>query len=224
MRFLSASLAVLPLGLAVFLAPARASADIGKDEASGTAKGTVGGGLLGAELVLAIEAAVGVQNPWLYVVGGVVGAGGGAVGGYFIEQDASPRVSMLLLAGGLTLAIPTTVAVLSATAYEPSADYLEDKPPPDEPIADPPQPASPGAPPDPAPAPTGRAPNKRVPPTAVLPPLRLTPPAIVDLSPDLLALRVPALEIRNTFSRKELEMFGVQQTNEFHVPVLNVVF
>jgi hypothetical protein len=230
MRFVPTSLAVLPLGLALFFAPARASA-IGYEEASGTAKGTVGGGLLGAELVLCIEAAVGVQNPWLYVVGGVVGAGGGAVGGYFIEQDASPRASMLLLAGGLTLAIPTTVAVLSATSYEPPADYLEDKPPPDEPVADPPQPVTPGAAPpsSPAPAttpaPTGRAPSKqRVRRTAVLPPLRLTPPAIVDLSPDLLALRVPALEIRNTFSRKELEMFGVQQSTEFHVPVLNVVF
>ena len=234
MRF-PTSLAVLPLGLALFFAPARASA-IGYEEASGTAKGTVGGGLLGAELVLCIEAAVGVQNPWLYVVGGVVGAGGGAVGGYFIEQDASPRASMLLLAGGLTLAIPTTVAVLSATSYEPPADYLEDKPPPDEPVADPPQPVTPGATPEPAPAPTGGAAapsngktarartKQRVRRTAVLPPLRLTPPAIVDLSPDLLALRVPALEIRNTFSRKELEMFGVQQSTEFHVPVLNVVF
>ena len=234
MRFVPASLAVLPLGLAVLFAPARASA-IGYEEASGNAKGTIGGGLLGAELVLSIEAAVGVQNPWLYVVGGVVGAGGGAVGGYFIEQDSSPRVSMLLLAGGLTLAIPTTVAVLSATSYEPPADYLEDKPPPDEPIADPPQPAAPGTTPA-TPAPSGGAaapPNTKTARartkhggrrTAVLPPLRLTPPAIVDMSPDLLALRVPALEIRNTFSRKELEMFGVHQATEFHVPVLNVVF
>jgi hypothetical protein len=230
MRFVPASLAVLPLGLAVFLAPASASA-IGEEDASGNLKGTIGGGLLGAELVLAIEAAVGVQNPWLYVVGGVVGAGGGAVGGYFIEQDASPRASMLLLAGGLTLAIPTTVAVLSATAYEPPADYLEDTPPADEPVADPPQPVTPGT--DPAtspapattPAPTGRVPTKqRTRQTAVLPPLRLTPPAIVDLSPDMLALRVPALEIRNTFSRKEIVMYGVEQSTEFHVPVLNVVF
>jgi hypothetical protein len=228
MRFVPASLAVLPLGLAVLLAPARASA-IGEEDASGNLKGTIGGGLLGAELVLAIEAAVDVQNPWLYVVGGVVGAGGGAVGGYFIEQDASPRVSMLLLAGGLTLAIPTTVAVLSATSYEPPADYLEDKPPADEPVADPPQPATPGA--TPAPAPTGGAgapPNNRTAQrsrrTAVLPPLQLTPPAIVDLSPDMLALRVPALEIRNTFSRKEIVMYGVEQSTEFHVPVLNVLF
>ena len=226
MRFVPASLAVLPLGLAVFLAPARASA-VGEEEASGNLKGTIGGGLLGAELVLAIEAAVDVQNPWLYVVGGVVGAAGGAVGGYFIEQDASPRVSMLLLAGGLTLAIPTTVAVLSATSYEPPADYLEDKPPADEPVADPPQPVTPGA----APAPTGGAgapPSSRTAQrlrrTAVLPPLQLTPPAIVDLSPDMLALRVPALEIRNTFSRKEIVMYGVEQSTEFHVPVLNVVF
>jgi hypothetical protein len=167
----------------------------------------------------------------------VVGAAGGAVAGHFIEQDASPRVSMLLLAGGLTLAIPTTVAVLSATAYEPPADYLEDKPPADEPLADPPQPATPGAAPAPtpgaapaptgaapAPAPTGAARKRREHRVAVLPPLRLTPPAIVDLTPDMLALRVPALEIRESYSRKEMLMFGVKQETEFHLPVLSVVF
>jgi hypothetical protein len=231
MRLVSTSLAAVPLGLAILLAPARASA-IGDEDASGNLKGTIGGGLLGAELVLCIEAAVGVQNPWLYVAGGVVGAGGGAVGGYFVEQDASPRASMLLLAGGLTLAIPTTVAVLSATSYEPPADYLEDKPPEDEPVADPPQPVTPdttpggtpGATPAPTPAPSGRAPGTTRTRTAVLPPLRLTPPAILDLSPDMLALRVPAVGIRNTFSKKEIQMFGVQQRTEFHVPVLNVVF
>src|SRR5688572_22220741 len=40
MRFVPASLAVLPLGLAVFLAPASASA-IGEEDASGNLKGTI---------------------------------------------------------------------------------------------------------------------------------------------------------------------------------------
>jgi len=226
MRFVPASLAFVPFGLAVLLTSARASA-IGYDEAHATGKATVGCGLLGAELVLSVEAAAGVQNPWWYVGGGVVGAAGGAVGGYFLEQeDVSPRTSMILLAAGLTLAIPTTVAVLSATAYEPPADYLEDKPPADEPVADPPQPASPGAAPAPAPAPTGAAPKRQrvAHRTAVLPPLRLTPPAIVDLSPDMLALSVPALEIRGTYSQKEMALYGVKQTTEFRLPVLSVVF
>jgi colicin import membrane protein len=47
---------------------------------------------------------------------------------------------MLMLAGGMALAIPTTVAVLSATAYEPPASYTQDRAPTDEPIAEPPQP------------------------------------------------------------------------------------
>ena len=242
MRLFPASLAVVPLGLAVFLAPGRALADIGEEAAKGYPKGTIGGGLLGAEAVLLVEAAVGVQNPWVYVGGGVVGAAGGAIGGYFLEKDdgVSARTSMLLLAGGLTLAIPTTVAVLSATAYEPPADYLEDKPPPDEPVADPPQPATPapGTAPASGTAPTGANGGGSGPPknetatltkrrehrVAVLPPLRLTPPAIVDLTPDMLALRVPALEIRDSYSRKEMLMFGVKQETEFHIPVVNVAF
>jgi hypothetical protein len=234
MRFVPASLAILPVALAITLVPARASA-VGYDESHASPKATIGCGLLGAELVLGVEAAVGVQNPWVYVGGGVVGAGAGAVGGYFIDQEDNPRTSMLLLAAGLTLAIPTTVAVLSATSYEPPADYLEDKPPADEPVADPPQPSTPGATPAPAtttpppsttPAPTGQAPRTRrvARRTAVLPPLRLTPPAIIDFSPDMLALRVPALEIRDSYSQKELAMFGVRQAAEFRVPVLNVAF
>jgi hypothetical protein len=233
MRLLSASLVTRPLGLAILLAPGRASA-IGYEDAHNTGKATVGCGLLGAEAVLLVEAAVGVQNGWWYVGGGVVGAAGGAVGGYFLEQDGvSARTSMLLLAGGLTLAIPTTVAVLSATAYEPPADYLEDKPPADEPVADPPQP-TPGAAPASGTAPGGASAKKsrataatsthRMMRTAVLPPLRLTPPAIIDLSPDMLAHRVPAVEIRGAYSKKEIAMFGVHQTTEFRVPVLNVAF
>jgi hypothetical protein len=233
MRLVPASLAFAPVGLAVFLTSGAAFA-IGYDEPSAKGKATVGCGLLGAELVLAVEAAAGVQNPWLYVGGGVVGAAGGAVGGYMLEQnDVSPRTSMILLAAGLTLAIPTTVAVLSATAYEPPADYLEDKPPEDEPVADPPGPTSPstapstpGSPPAGAPAPTGAAPKRQrvVRRTPVLPPLRVAPPAIVDFTPDMLALSVPALEIRGTYTKQEMAMYGVSQKTEFHLPVLNVYF
>jgi len=251
MRFVSTLMICAPLALAVAFTPGRAAADVGKDKASGTAKGTVGGGLLGAELVLTVEAAAGVKSPWAYLVGGVAGAAGGAVGGYFIEKDASPRVSMLLLAGGLTLAIPTTVAVLSATAYEPPADYVQDTPPGEEPVADPPQPTAPApaAPPATAPTepaatppaapaptapttsppgpstPTSRAPAKR--PRlahAAIAPLHVMPPALVDLTPRMLALSVPAVEITNTYTRAELELYGVDQSTEVHIPVLNVTF
>lgn len=250
MRFVSTLMICAPLALALAFTPGRAAADIGKNEASGTAKGTVGGGLLGAELVLTVEAAAGVKSPWAYLLGGVAGAAGGAVGGYFIEKESSPRVSMLLLAGGLTLAIPTTVAVLSATAYEPPADYTQDTPPGEEPLADPPQPSAPPAaapataptepaatppaaptpsapstsPPGPS-TPTSRAPTKRqrVAHTNIAP-LHVMPPALVDVTPRMLALSVPAVEITNTYTRAELELYGVDQSTEVHIPVLNVTF
>jgi hypothetical protein len=215
--------------------PNFAHADVGRANASGLAKGTVGGALLGAERVLAVEAAADVQSPWAYIGGGLAGAAAGGVGGYFVEQNASPRVSMLLLAGGLTLAIPTTVAVLSATAYEPPADYLQDSAPADEPVADPPQPAAaPNAAPGPVPAPTP-APGATPAPTsshrrhparraARVRPLYLTPPALLDFSPGRLALSVPAVEIGGTYTRTELAMYGVEQKTEVRVPFLNILF
>lgn len=227
----AASLAAFTLAL-----PNHARADVGREAASGVAKGTVGGALLGAELVLAVEAAADVESPWAYIGGGIAGAAAGGVGGYFVEKNASPRVSMLLLAGGLTLAIPTTVAVLSATAYEPPADYLVDQPTADEPVADPPQTApAPGATPAPtpapgaAPSPTSPAPSSSVPRrhhrrVARVRPLYLTPPALLDFSPGRIALSVPAVEIAGTYTRAELAMYGLEQKTEVRVPFLNILF
>jgi hypothetical protein len=74
-----------------------------------------------------VEAALDVKPAWAYIVGGLAGGVGGGVGGFFVEQGDPPesaRVSMLLLAGGMVFAIPTTIAILSATAYEPPAEYV----------------------------------------------------------------------------------------------------
>ncbi len=232
MRLVPTLLAAFPLACLVTLSPASAKA-VGRDSASPVAKGTVGGALLGGEVVLLVEAAADVQSPWAYLGGGVLGAAAGGVGGYFVEQNASARVSMLLLAGGLTLAIPTTVAVLSATAYQPPADYLVDTPPADEPVADPPQP-TPAAPATPAPAsspaPTSAPPTSAVPPRKHLAhrerlqPLRLTPPALLDFSPGRLALSIPAVEVQGTYTVREIAMYGLEQTTEVRVPFLSVVF
>jgi len=249
MRFASMLVSAAPLVGAVLLAPARASADVGKAEASANGKGIVGGALLGGELVCAVEAAAGVQNGWAYLGGAVGGAAAGGVGGYFLEQNTSARASMLVLAGGMTLVIPTFVLVLSQTAYNPPADYITDKPPADEPVANPPRPdmpppptaappaaappagappaaaPPPGAAPAPAPAPTSNVPQKRrIARTRSLHSLTLTPPALVALSPGALALNVPAVEIHDTYTRAEMAMYGVTQHTEVHIPVLNVVF
>lgn len=182
------------------------------EEASPTGKGVAGGALLGGELVMAVEAAFRVQSTWAYIGGGVGGAVAGGIGGYFIERDSTARYPMLMLAGGLTLAIPTTVAILSATAYEPPATYVQDQAPADEPVADPPQ-ATP-----PPPAKSGAAKSR-----PVAKRLPLAPPALIGVEPDRLSLSVPSVEIRDVFSRAEVAM-GAPQATEVRIPVLNVLF
>ncbi len=242
------------LGTLTLAALTLASFSAHAEEVSTTGKGVVGGTLIGAEVVLATEAAFKVQPTWAYVVGGLAGGAAGGVGGYFIEQDASPKTTMLILAGGMALAIPTTVAILSATAYEPPASYTQDHAPSDEPVAEPPQPAaapssiSPASPttspsgnevtaPPPAPvvtppattapAPSGAAPARhraRVARRTLPLDYHLSPPALIGLSTDALTLGIPAFELRNVYSRKEVAMYGVSQATEVRVPVLSFLF
>jgi hypothetical protein len=216
-------------------------------EPSSTGKGIVGGTLLGAEVVLLTEAAIDVSPDWLYYVGGAAGAIGGATAGYFLEDSLSSKGNMFLLAGGMLLVIPTTVAVLSATAYEQPAEYTQDQPPSDQPVADP---AAPGTPPNvpsmsPAPATT---PEQRVAPpadassptTPVAPKAASTPqsrnwqrhhpralptPALVGIDAHKrVHWGIPAVEVRDAFSRIEMARYGVQQRTELRIPLLRVAF
>ena len=236
MRIQTSFLGTLTLAT-LSLVPLKAHAD----DVSTTGKGVVGGTLLGAEIVLATEAAFKVQPTWAYVVGGLGGAAAGGIGGYAIEQSASSRTTLLLLAGGMAFAIPTTVAVLSATAYEPPASYTQDRAPADEPVAEPPQPATPtpvapGAPASTSPsgtevtAPPATGPTSSVRKHKALAhrtlPLdyHLSPPALIGVSAQALTLGVPAFELRDVYSRNELAMFGVSQATELRVPVLSFLF
>ncbi|MFO8070722.1 MAG: hypothetical protein R6V85_02500 [Polyangia bacterium] len=83
--------------------------------------GVSGGVLVGAELVLGIEAAFGVDEAWALIVFPIVGAAGGGVGGYFLEE-ASPEGAVALLVTGLAALIPTAVAVSASTAYDPEEE------------------------------------------------------------------------------------------------------
>ncbi|MDD5308456.1 MAG: hypothetical protein PHU25_14130 [Deltaproteobacteria bacterium] len=85
-------------------------------EATGT--GIAGGIIAGTEIPLLIEAAIGVKATWALVVFPILGAGGGAAGGYFLEQ-ASPEGSVGLLVGSMALIIPTAVALTVSLAYSP---------------------------------------------------------------------------------------------------------
>jgi hypothetical protein len=231
MRGFGKLLGAVSVSLATLAAPHLARA--ADEEPSSSGKGVVGGALLGAEAVTLVEAAANVKPPWAYLVGGGLGAVAGGVGGFFAEDANDSKLSLYLLAGGMTLIIPTTVAILSATSFEPT-NYTEDRPPVDEPVAEPPQPTSP-PPAAPStttsPGPTGRLPVKRAPVAKAThkaqeaaPRIAKLPPALVGVGGGSLSLSVPAVVVKPVFTRSEVAMLGVKQQTEVEVPLLNVSF
>jgi hypothetical protein len=52
----------------------------------------------------------------------------------------------------------------------------------------------------------------------------VVPPALLDLSGKQLALAVPAVEIRDTYTRREVAMYGVKQQTEVRVPLFQMAF
>jgi hypothetical protein len=226
-RFSAGLVLTLALG---WSSAAHAADGAGETTTSATGKGIVGGALLGGEAVMLVEAAADVQQGWAYGLGGGLGAVAGGVGGWFAEDKGSARLSMYLLVGGMALAIPTTVAVLSATAYEP-VNYTEDRPPPaDEPVAEPPQPTGPAAAPE-SPPPVISPPPKE-PGESRLKTRKTAPvaravrvkPALVAIDQGSLTLSVPAVEVRQAYTRTEVAVLGVKQHTEVEVPMLSVVF
>jgi len=220
-------LAIAAAASLILVAPAAWAQD--RAEAAASPKGIVGGALLGAEVVTLTEAVLDVQPAWAYIIGGAAGAVAGGVGGFFIDESDNPKLSMLLLAGGMALILPTTVAVLSATAYEPPADYVQDRGPTDEPVAEPPQTDAPldsPAPPVAAPEeePTGALPRRQRSRAALTLTRDLPPPAVLAYDRARLTLSVPAVEVRDVYTPAELHQYGVAQKTELRVPVFNLRF
>lgn len=91
-------------------------------------KGTIGLGLIGAELGFVIPAVAGMDDWWAYVVFPILGAGGGAVAGYFLleEGEGHPEAAVATLVAGMALIVPATVLTLSLTAYDPDDDASEE--------------------------------------------------------------------------------------------------
>lgn len=184
------------------LSPVPASAQTGVASASSSGKGIAAGILLGAEAVVFTEAAIGVQPRWAYLLGAAVGAAGGGVGGYFLESHLDPKGATLLLAGGLVLAIPATVVALSASAYSPPLDYVEDVPPQDDPVEAAPQQGSRAAP--------------RL-------TLRPRPPALVGVD-DGWSLGVPAVALLDVYPMEWQRRHGLARETELRVSVLAMRF
>ncbi len=187
-------------------------------QAEPTGKGITGGALLGAETVMITEAIVGVESPWLYFGGAVVGAAGGGVGGYFVEQSAAPRVSFYMLMGGMALLIPTAIVYIDATSVREHEDVVFDKEP--EELEDEELDADP-------PAPGEDVFSQRQAPKRKRPVVRATAlvgHGLLGVSPTGLALGVPDVEISPLYTPAEVKELGVPQQTQVLFPLVHGVF
>jgi hypothetical protein len=211
--FRPAALAAVLCGVTAITATA---SDARADEISPTGKGIVGGGLLGAEVITIVEGVAGVRPAWAYWLGAIVGAGGGAVGGWAVEQavNGDGTVPMAMLAGGLALVIPAIVVSLDATRFRPDEGATEDHPPVVGPAADPGAAGGSvvGTPP-PAPPPSSAAP----------PPQSLLDVHTGDAAVGL-RVGVPVPNVRPVFSLAEQRQYGMRAETEVRMPVLHVTF
>lgn len=194
------------------------------EEVSPTGKGIAGGALLGGEVVMLGEAAVGVHSGWALGLGALVGGGGGAYLGSRIESGSDPQVSLYMLAGGVALLIPATVAALQASAYESPNDYTEDRPTSAMPVADPARPVAPTPAAPPAQMPTSSVPARALHLHWHAPAMPAVPPGLLDLDEGALSMAVPAVSVRPVFSPTELATYGVEQARALDVPVLAGTF
>jgi hypothetical protein len=224
---LPAAVAVAALfGVVAVSAPAR---EAKADEVSPNGKGVVGGALLGAEVVTITEALAGARPAWAYIVGGIVGAGGGGVAGHFIENGSTDgKVPMYMLAGGLALIIPAVVLTLNATRWQPDEGATEDNVP-TGPAAEPGAVGGSvvGPAPNVAPPPTEApsAPTPELPPPAAAPPAPTPPPqSLFDVHGGSLRLGVPVPDVRPVYSLVEQRQYGMHAETELRMPMLHMTF
>ncbi|MGB8329601.1 MAG: hypothetical protein WCE62_05690 [Polyangiales bacterium] len=84
-----------------------------------TPKGTIGLGLVGAELGLIIPSAAGLNAPWALTVFPIVGATGGALAGYFaLDKPDRQKGSVAALAVGLAGVIPAILVTVKGVRQE----------------------------------------------------------------------------------------------------------
>lgn len=238
-RGIALALACVTAGTAIVGTPRTAHAE----EVSPDGKGIAGGALIGAELVVFIEAIAGVRSGTAYALGAAGGAVAGGLGGFGIEKAVDDgRAPVYLLAGGLALVIPALVVALDATRFRPNEGAREDKPA-DLPPSDPGKPggsavigAEPKAPP-PSPAPGGTTPGGTTPPGTTPAPAPATPPPAGGggggtQGPQSLFnyrggfyMGVPVPEVRQSLSASERKNLGVQNPgSELRFPVVKVTF
>lgn len=83
---------------------------VGETQAT-RAAGTLGGALLGSEVVVLGEALAHVDPVWAYLLGGGLGAAVGGYAGLLATEEANPDVSAYIVGAGALLLLPTIVWV-----------------------------------------------------------------------------------------------------------------
>ena len=105
---------LLALALISFQATTASAQAAEGDRIDGHVAGTVGLGLIGAEVGLLLTPAFNLQDHWwAWLLFPTIGAAGGAVAGVFALEDVDPAVTVSILGAGMLLAVP---AVVSASA------------------------------------------------------------------------------------------------------------
>jgi len=213
--------AVAAAAVAFAMAFAGSSSDARADgPVTATGKGTVGGALLGGEVVCITMGAIGVERGWPYFVFGGLGAVGGGIGGFFVEKASTPEPSLYMLAGGMALIIPTLVVSLNATAYKPpETDQIQNEPANNKPALDAPAPGTPAT------APITASRNAKKPTrVAARPVMPHIPLSVLDIYKGHIALGIPAFELRPLYSAAELWKYGVSQGSEVRLPLFQAMF
>lgn len=235
------AVAVATCAAAVVGYPAQAAAQQATSEDEGVSvkgKGITGGVLLGAELVMAVEAAFGVRSTWAYIGGGAAGAIGGGIGGYFVEKTSSPKPANYLLVGGMALLIPTTVLILHTTAYRAPDHFVADEPGEGvQPVDSVPGAQEPGTTvkvtgPQAKNGSKSKNETARKAPTSKqwvahrAAPSRAphVPMSLVDVHDGALSLSIPAVQLHPVYSDEQLWKFRVSQKTELRVPVFQASF
>lgn len=195
--------AALMLAAAIVMAAPRAQAGTGGEEVDAMGKGLVGMMLLSGELVLSIEALAGVKNPWALAIPTVVAAGGGAVGGYFIDKNVNnDGLSVGLLAGGLALFFPSIIIAVAKTRFVAEKDLAENV---SVTVTD--EEEDEDAPPPPPPEAEGGE-----------------SAAMIQVAPGHVAVSVPALQVQGLYSDDELMTLARSQGVEYRLSVVHVAF
>jgi hypothetical protein len=84
-----------------------------------TPKGTIGLGLVGAELGLIIPSAAGLNKVWALTVFPIVGAAGGALAGYYaLDKPGREKGSVAVLVVGLAGVIPAVLVTVKGVREE----------------------------------------------------------------------------------------------------------